>query len=574
MNRIRVVQFGTYWATPLVARCLAGFGCDVVSVVRSGDGTKAERERERLGVAFDELRVGVRVVEADLPRDLERLRSDLACADIVVEGFGHGVAERLGIGFEAVRAMHAKVLYASVPGFAEGEPTEGFEAAILAAAGVFRDMGLNRSLMAVEASYTHRPLASVYGGIYALFGILAAWYGEQRGCRLCFPLAASLSETMVHNSIDFAKDLCYMSPRARALLSGERHVTWDRLRELTCPFFRTYECAGGGWIYLVSPSHKLHQQRTVEVLGVEREVAAILREVDPYHQAGAGLGCGSLSDAQTAKVLPVFETAFAKKTAEEWDALLGSKRVPTMVVRTTEEWIRHPHVRESGLVDTDGHLANVAWLTNPSPMSPVSSLSSATSSCELSSIPSHSPSSPHSAPLGGVRVLDLTNVIAGPTISQCLARLGAEVTKIDPCVPTYSPEVTIFYGIPCNRGKHSVLLDVTREEGRQCLKKLVETSDVLVVNATLESLVRLSLTEDTVRSWNPQLIFARFDAWGGPSGGGELCERIGYDDCVQAGTGIMMRYGGGRPEEHAHIGTIDHIAGVSGAVGILCALVE
>ena len=266
MDRIRVTQLGTYWASPLVARCLAGFGCDVVTIERPPtQSDKARRERLRLGAAFDELRHGTRRVVATLPNDLDTVRGLLQTSDIVIEGFAPGVATRLGVGFDDCRHVNPNVLYASLPGFAEEDSDQAFEAVIMAAAGVFRDMGLNRSLLSVEASYTHLPLASVYGAVYAVFGILTAWYAEQRGRRLVFPLAASLAETMVHNSIDLPRDPCYMCPRERAHRRGERHASWDRLRDLTCPFFRTYECADGRWIYLVCPAHKTHQRRAVGV---------------------------------------------------------------------------------------------------------------------------------------------------------------------------------------------------------------------------------------------------------------------------------------------------------------------
>ena len=109
-------------------------------------------------------------------------------------------------------------------------------------------------------------------------------------------------------------------------------------------------------------------------------------------------------------------------------------------------------------------------------------------------------------------MLDLANVIAGPTIGATLARFGAQVDKLDPVAPTYSPDVTIVYGLAANRGKRSLLLDITdgaEGGGRSAFETLVARSDVLVANSTSASLERLRCAPADLEPINPELILCR-----------------------------------------------------------------
>jgi len=254
--------------------------------------------------------------------------------------------------------------------------------------------------------------------------------------------------------------------------------------------------------------------------------------------------------------------------------------VPVAAHRSTVEWLTSPHALESGLVVSteDGVLrpGPIAWVHEEPPPPSLSPFPFPAKAPPPPPPPSDPPS-PQPSPSGwlhGVVVLDLANVIAGPTIGSMLARYGAEVIKVDPPTPTYSPEVTVLYGLAANAGKRSLLLDVKSADGRAALLALLRRATILVLNATEDCAARLRLTPQELHAINPNLILARFDAFGGPREAGPLAPHVAYDDNLQAALGIMERFGGGmgRVEEHAHVGTIDVVAGVGGAFAACSAL--
>ena len=507
-------------------------------------------------------KTAARCVQIDLPTERQLALQLVSETDLLVENFGAGVMERLGIGYDECVSVNPSLLYVSMPGFPDDgeEHPPAFESALLASAGVFRDMGLNRKLLGVEASYTHLPLASVYGSVHALFATLVAHHSDQRPSHLVVPLLSALSETMVHNSIQMPVDSCYWNLRTARIRDGRFPISKSQLRDVTCPFFCLYACNDGRFLYLVCPAHARHQTRTLQVLGVEDLVMSHLEVAKPYDERARGLGTGSLSQEQADRIRPILESAFRTKTALEWEEELGKHLVPACATRSTEEWMTSSHAVDSGLVGgSGGLLCNLVWTHDEKPCPPPP---------HQVAQKSHAPKCGAPHPLSGVKVVDLCNVIAGPTIGEYLARMGADVIKVDPPVPTYSPEITVMYGVACNRGKRSVLLDVLHPKGREVLHSLLEDSDLLLVNCTPQALVRMGLTMECLRARHPRLLLMRFDAWGGPSEGrGRMADFVGYDDCVQSGIGIMQRFGSGEgePEEHAHIGTIDVVAGVAGA---------
>jgi hypothetical protein len=170
------------------------------------------------------------------------------------------------------------------------------------------------------------------------------------------------------------------------------------------------------------------------------------------------------------------------------------------------------------------------------------------------------------APLAGIRVLDLTRVIAGPIGTRLLAAFGADVLRIDPPsfdeVPALLPETT--------RGKRCAALDLRAPEDRSTWEGLIAAADVLVHGYRPGAMEALGYARERLSVLNPSLIVVRYDAygWSGPWAG-----RRGFDSLVQMSTGIAHPPDGGKPTP-LPAQALDHATGYLVAAAACRALVD
>src|SRR5499427_4900957 len=185
-----------------------------------------------------------------------------------------------------------------------------------------------------------------------------------------------------------------------------------------------------------------------------------------------------------------------------------------------------------------------------------------------------------SGPLKGVKVFDLTRVLAGPTCVQMLADLGADVVKIEKpgsgddtrgFAPPFMPgtkESAYFVG--ANRNKRSVTLDIAKPEGQEIALRLIAESDILVENFKVGALAKYGLGYDELHQRFPGLIYCSITGFGQT---GPYAARPGYDSLIQAMGGVMSLTGepDGQPQK-VGIPLADLFAGLYGCIGILAAL--
>jgi hypothetical protein len=234
--------------------------------------------------------------------------------------------------------------------------------------------------------------------------------------------------------------------------------------------------AGDGWVR-THANYPWHRAALLEVLGVNDDPAEVETAVQ-------GLPASVVED----RVVAAGGVAAA--------------------VRSAEEWAAHPQGQVVGREPLIGH----RWVAGAAARTPAAG----------------------GLPAAGVRVLDLTRVIAGPVCTRFLGALGADVLRID---PPHKPDMVAGAAADTLLGKRSAALDLTTPAGGAVLHDLLDHADVVVVGYRPGSLARFGLAADELAQRHPGLVIVQLSAWGH---GGPWAERRGFDSVVQAPTGIAV----------------------------------
>lgn len=180
--------------------------------------------------------------------------------------------------------------------------------------------------------------------------------------------------------------------------------------------------------------------------------------------------------------------------------------------------------------------------------------------------------------LDGVRVLDFGRFIAGPASAALLGDLGAEVIRIDKpgggedrgMTPvTAHGEGTMF--LQNNRNKKSIEMDIASPEGREIVRALVKTADVVIANMPEQTLKSLGIDYESLRAIKPDIIVSSSSAYGS---GGPYSKRIGFDGVGQVMSGAVYRSGTPEQPVRSAVPYVDYSTALSGFAGVLAALLH
>ncbi|MEX0368689.1 MAG: CaiB/BaiF CoA transferase family protein [Ruegeria sp.] len=185
------------------------------------------------------------------------------------------------------------------------------------------------------------------------------------------------------------------------------------------------------------------------------------------------------------------------------------------------------------------------------------------------------------APLAGLKVIELARILAGPWAGQTFADLGAKVIKVEspagddtrawgPPFVTRGEDVSAAYFHSANRGKASVTVDFSTPEGQAQVRELVADADVLIENFKVGGLKKYGLDYDSLKQVNPRLIYCSITGFGQT---GPYAHRAGYDFIIQGMSGLMSITGepDGQPQK-AGVAITDVFTGIYAVAGVLAAL--
>jgi crotonobetainyl-CoA:carnitine CoA-transferase CaiB-like acyl-CoA transferase len=339
LDGFRILDLTRLLPGPALSMHLADLGADVIKVEDTGEGDymrgfpplARNADGTEVNPSFENINRGKRSICIDLkqPAGRELLLGLAGCADALIEGFRPGVMDRLGVGWEALRARNAKLVFCSLTGYGQSGPLArkaGHDLNYCAMTGV-----LDQIRAGGRPAIPNLQVGDLLGGaLTALSALLAALLGAQRTGRGCRVDAAMTDGLLVHNVFATGDLDAGQIPQAgRTLLTGG------------APCYDVYPTADGGYLAVGALELKFWQAFCD---------AAGLPELRDRHWA-LGLAPGSDASDEVARQVAA---RVSSRTRREWERLFDGVDACVTPVLAPAEAIEHPHHRARGLVHRRG----------------------------------------------------------------------------------------------------------------------------------------------------------------------------------------------------------------------------
>jgi len=548
LDGIRIIDFGQYIAGPLAAMLLADHGAEVIHVNPPG----GERWKSPANATLNR---GKKQLTLNLKdgKDRAYARRLIDTADIVIENFRPGVMERLGIGPEDSIAANPRLIYCSLPGFASDDPRAalpGWEGVIGAATGAY---WLQNAGQEPRPRFTAITISSCFAALATAISAVMALIARERdglGQRIEVPLF----------------DATFLAIGSSSLMVNGKPEGWRP----DDPWTGSYDTADGRQVRINLATFRF-LQRFAEGLGrSDWQEKGWIVEARPGNLARGT----AARDEQQQQLINLFKT----RNADDWEAWGREVDVPLTKIRRADEWLETKQASEAGIV-TSLDDPELGPMLQPGPAVKLYGTPGAAqgprAAVEADREELLQRRSGSSAPaaserltsvLAGLRVVDMTQVLAGPTAARTLAEFGAEVIKInnpweEGAGYRWNPH---RYHTDVNRGKESILLDLKTEEGLDVFWRLTEGAGVVIQNFRRSVAERLGIGYEQVKARVPDIVYGSVSFYG-YDGPWQMVP--GYEPNAQSATGLAARMGGPLP-----FALNDYSTGLLGALGLGLAL--
>ena len=606
LDGLRVVDFSRILSGPFATLILGDLGAHVIRIedLEGSDTTRQNHpfingeshyflsiNRNKESICIDLKTEEGRRIAVDLVRQ----------ADVVVENFRPGVCKRLGLDYESLMAINPGLVYCSITGFGQTGPWRhktAYDLVIQAATGALSITGEPGRPPAKMGL----PLGDEMAALFAGIAILAGLRGRERTGRGCY-LDTAMFDCGV-SMLSYMANIFFAtgeSPRA----SGSAHegmypynafATSDGyvvVAALTNAFWRNFCTVIGRPDLGENPKYRAFKDRVAH----REELDAVIEPLMKRHSTAywsAALDAGDLPNGPVTSVKEAIEMAHSQLRGmiTEFDhpvcgrqSTLGSpfhirysdgsafappRRPPPVLGQNTAAILENLLGYDAGQVRrlADARVVRTSEIRGTTAAEPRSPALQA---------PSAGGTDGDALPLEGVRVLDLTRMLAGPYGTLLLADLGADVIKVEEpetgdltrhSLPRMGEYSTYFMAV--NRGKRSVTLDLKSEAGRAAVLRLGRTSDVVVENFRPGVMDRLGLGYQALCRVKPDIVLCSISGFGQT---GPLKSKTSFDLVNQAMAGTMSITGeAGRPPVRAGLPVADLAGGIYAAFGALAGL--
>jgi crotonobetainyl-CoA:carnitine CoA-transferase CaiB-like acyl-CoA transferase len=563
LDGLTVLDLSTGPAAGLATMFLADHGARVVRLT----GEEAPHLREGGFVVWDR---GKENATLDLDGALEELAGAgcpargtpaaqyvrlLRGIDVLVEDFAPSSARQRLVAWPNLQQLNPRLVACSITAYGKRGPWKdepAIDDLVLARTGLLSGMpGFRPAPVHVVL-----PLASVGAALLAANGIAAALLARE---------TTGLGR-LVETSL-MAGALLYQTKVAGERL--ERQV-FQTHPSGSAPFYSVYPCADGQWVQLGC----VH-------IGFITAAAKLLGIADLIAEPRFKIGKGGAAPEDDAELRATLTHILRSKPYAEWAAAFEAADVPFAPARLAEEALSDPQVLHNGMVTSldDPAVGPVLQMGVPIRLSKTPGRIAGPRS--LAALPAEdtpipvtprlpAPSAgvaPHPPPLAGVRILEITNLIAGPTAGRILADLGADVIKLEPPGGDLSRPIARSYFYAVNFNKRSICVDTGTAAGRQLVQRIAASVDALIANLRPQATERMGLGP----AINPRLIETHMTGYGWT---GPYAKRPGIDPLAQALMGLSRAQGGSEnpPVFAAQLAPTDYTNGAMGALGTILAL--
>jgi crotonobetainyl-CoA:carnitine CoA-transferase CaiB-like acyl-CoA transferase len=522
---------------------------------------------------------------------------DAASADIVIVD-GDAQVER---------APHQIVLriMAAMPGDeAYGHlPHDCSEDLINAVLGFFTNMSVSGPILNRPVIYTPIPLPSVYCGVNGTVATVSALVERLRtgmgreiiASRIAGGLSAIGALSMTSKGLpEFLEPIVIgglppgMTPEqfhtfvADAVRDPERQMWLERR---FAPFSTPYRARDNRWILPMAAPNARLSRRLLEAIGLwDKALATGVVFVNPYDPANIADRRRNMADSlslgftYTSGLADLLEPAFVTRTAAEWERFLAANGTAATIMMTWEEWQHDTDARSAGVFTeipgTEGvQIGRTNWMRSAKPYAPLVARRIAATVPARTMPPPAAPGRANARlPLEGYTVVDMTNVLAGPSCTRMFVELGAAVTRVDVMDPQQPPTIHVLWSGENSVGKRSIIVERRKPEGRAIIRKLVERADIVCGNMMDDQMGRLGVDAASLEQLNPRAIGLQITATRGEQIGPRHHDK-GYDPSIQGTTGVMMRFGGPEtPTFHGIASAVDYLCGYLGTLSGVLAL--